>query len=388
MTPAELPHDDRSARALWSRVAEPCDPRVPELVQEHGDHVAALHALAAGGERRHEALLDRLREAVPGRDEQAGRRCGARVVVPGDAGWPPGLDDLGDETPYCLWVRGPVSLGPAMRRSVAVVGSRAASEYGQRIAADVGGGLAAGDFTVVSGAALGIDGAAHRGALVEGGATVAVLAGGVDRPYPMAHVDLIDRIAATGALVSEVAPGFAPSRHRFLRRNRIIAALTRGTVVVEAGFRSGALSTARRALELQRPVGAFPGPVTSAASAGCHQLVRDGGAVLVTDAAEVAELCGDLGRDLAPERRGETRDDDLLLPQDSRLLSALPYRNATSLETVARTAGLTQQEARAAWGRLELAGLAELRDGQLRLSARARRQRQEAAARQQPHGAS
>ena len=154
--------------------------------------------------------------------------------------------------------------------------------------------------TVVSGAAIGIDGAAHRGALAVDGATVAVLACGVDRVYPAAHATLLERIAATGLVVSEYPPGSVPARHRFLVRNRLIAALGAGTVVVEAALRSGAQRTAADTEALGRLVMAVPGPVTSGPSAGCHQLIRDG-ALLVTSADDVLEAVGRLGVDLAPE---------------------------------------------------------------------------------------
>ncbi len=241
------------------------------------------------------------------------------------------------------------------------------------MAADLGAGLAQRGFAVVSGAAFGIDAAAHRGALAEDGETVAVLAGGVERPYPAAHERLIARIAETGAVVSEVAPGCAPTRSRFLLRNRLIAALSQGTVVVEAGYRSGALSTMRAAAELVRPVAVVPGPVTSMTSAGCHQAVRDGVAELVTDAAEVAELCGRMGTDLAPERRAQVQELDLLGDADAKVRSALPVRNLARLESIALAASLTVPETRAALGRLVTLGLAESRDGGYRLGPEARR---------------
>lgn len=373
MRPDELPRDERTARALWSRIAEPADTRVAAM-QGGVDPVTALQGLLHDGEARHDALRDRLAAAEPGRDLALARRCGARLLVPGDDEWPPGLDDLPVvKRPYCLWVRGPAPLAEAMERSVSVVGSRAATEYGQRVAADLGAGLAQRGFTVVSGAAFGIDAAAHRGALAEDGETVAVLAGGVERPYPAAHERLITRIAETGSVVSEVAPGCAPTRSRFLLRNRLIAALSQGTVVVEAGYRSGALSTMRAAVELVRPVAVVPGPVTSMTSAGCHQAVRDGMAELVTDAAEVAELCGRMGVDLAPERRAPVQELDLLGPVDAAVRAALPVRNLARLESTALAAGVTVPEARAALGRLVTLGLAETRDGGYRLGPDARR---------------
>ncbi len=226
----------------------------------------------------------------------AARRIGAAPVVPGDPGWPTRLSDLGATAPLCLWVRGGTDLAATVHRSVAVVGARAASEYGERVAEDLACELALAGVTVVSGGAYGIDAAAHRGALAphpgDGCArTVALLAGGPDRLTPAGNAALLRRVLDAGGLVvAESPPGRPPSRSRFLLRNRLIAALTQATVVVEAGWRSGALNTAQHAIALLRPVGAVPGPVTSAASAGCHRLLRDGAAVCVTDAAEVLDL--------------------------------------------------------------------------------------------------
>ncbi|WP_409485321.1 DNA-processing protein DprA [Arsenicicoccus dermatophilus] len=376
MTPGHLPQDDRAARALWSRVAEPCDRRMLALLDAcRGEHEAALAALATSRDERFQPLQGRLRDADLARDLDLAERCGARLVVPGDAEWPSGLDDLGRLAPACVWVRGPVPLHLALRRSVALVGSRAATAYGEHVAHELAAGLVARAFCVVSGAAFGIDAAAHRGALGCDGTTVAVLAGGVDRPYPAAHARLLELVAETGAVVSEVPPACAPTRSRFLQRNRLIAALTAGTVVIEAGHRSGALSTVRHAVSLGRPVGAVPGPVTSAASAGCHQAIRDGAALLVTDAAEVAELCGRMGEDLAPELRGPECERDRLAPVDQALLDALPYARGRALESVARRAGLPLADARAAFGRLVSLDLAETDEGLCRLSGRVRSER-------------
>src|SRR3954447_15859043 len=174
-------------------------------------------------------------------------------------------------------------------RSVAVVGSRSATTYGAAVAGDIAATLGAAGHTVVSGAAFGIDNAAHRGALAAQGPTVAVLACGVDRAYPAAHRPLLDYIAEVGVVVSEAAPGCAPTRIRFLARNRLIAAFGQGTVVVEAAIRSGALNTASWTTELRRVLMGVPGPVTSAPSAGVHQLVRSRDALLVTSGQEVLE---------------------------------------------------------------------------------------------------
>jgi DNA processing protein len=278
---------ERLARAGLSRLVRP------------DDQVLA-------GQIRHDgpvAVWERLRHDHPGidpeRDLERIGRAGGRLVCPGDDEWPPTLADLdrlpggradGEAAaPLALWVRGAVALRAVCEQAVAIVGARAASSYGTHVAADLAASLAGQDWTVVSGAAFGVDAAAHRGALVSGGVTVAVVAGGADVAYPRAHGPLLDRIAATGLIVSESPPGCPPYRRSFLLRNRLIAALSRGTVLVEAGLRSGTLNTARHTRRLGRPLMVVPGPVTSAASAGCHRLLREHPrrTVLVTTTHEV-----------------------------------------------------------------------------------------------------
>ena len=230
-------HDRRrEALMAWSRLTEPGDLAAWRLVRQRGPE-GALAAVHDGSTDLAERLRPRLELLDVDRDLRVCDVVGARVVVADDEEWPTGLDDL-EIPPYCLWVRGPERLGAACERSAAVVGARSATAYGEAVASDLAAGLCERDFTVVSGAAFGIDAAAHRGALAVEGVTVAVLAGGVERPYPQAHRQLLDRIARTGLVVSEVPPGSAPTRVRFLKRNRLIAAMTRGTVVVEAGLRS------------------------------------------------------------------------------------------------------------------------------------------------------
>lgn len=356
-----MPVGRREALMAWSRITEPADARAHQQVLEHGAE-AALAAVVDGsadGSHRYRLRLDSL--DIEG-DLRLVRRLGARVLIPGDDEWPEGLDDL-EAPPHCLWVRGPEHLGQGCERSAAIVGARSATPYGESTAGDIAAGLCERGFTVVSGAAFGIDGAAHRGALAAEGLTVAVLAGGVERPYPEAHRGLIERITATGAVVSEVPPGSAPTRWRFLKRNRLIAAMTRGTVVVEAGLRSGSRSTAREANELARVVGAVPGPVTSMVSAGCHELIRLGQAQLVTDADEVAELLGDLGSDLAPEKRGPERPEDDLPETEARVWSALPVRSADGVAALALRTALAERDVLVCLGRLQLKGLAS-REGE------------------------
>lgn len=271
-------------------------------------------------------------------DLAAAWRAGARFLCPGDGDWPGQLDDLGVQRPYGLWVRGRPSLRLWALRSVAVVGARACTDYGAHMAARLGSGLAAAGWAVVSGAAYGIDAAVHTSALKAGGATIGVVASGVDVAYPPGNTRLIEEIAEHGLLIGELPPGDHPTRIRFVLRNRVIAALTRGTVVVEARYRSGSLITARRAAALGRITMGIPGPCTSGLSEGVHELLR-GGAVVVTDAAEIAEMVGEIGADLAPDRRGPLLPRDRLAPATARILEALPAQGSVSLEGTVGTDG-------------------------------------------------
>jgi DNA processing protein len=357
---SSLLEQERWARAAWSRIAEPEDLVAADLIARHGA-VEAIRRIGRVDEPKTERFRTRLELLDIERDLEIGDRFGARVICPGDDEWPTGLDDL-SHPPYCLWVRGPADLGLVCRRSAAVVGARSATAYGEAVAADLAAGLGQRRFAIVSGAAFGIDAAAHRGALAAEATTVAVLASGVERPYPAAHAALISRIAETGAVVSEVAPGSAPTKWRFLQRNRLIATMSRGTVVVEAGLRSGSLNTARSADKHSRVVAAVPGPVTSMMSSGCHQAIRDGLAVLVTDAAEAAEVFGELGTDSIAHRSGPTQPDDDLDPLPHLVLNSLPIRRSLDLTSLGNTAGRSVAEVTGALGVLELRGLVQ-RDG-------------------------
>ncbi|WP_409238643.1 DNA-processing protein DprA [Streptomyces sp. PA5.6] len=339
------------ARVALTRVLEPGDAVGGRWLREVGpgevlrrltgpEEKARLPGVTA---RRWDGLRVRAAAVRPERDLAAVRDGGGRFVCPGDAEWPLTLDDLGDARPVGLWVRGRPSLRIWGLRSVAVVGSRACSGYGAHMAAELAAGLAERGWVVISGGAYGVDGAAHRGALGAGGATVAVLACGVDRPYPRGHAGLIGRIAEQGLVVGELPPGDHPTPSRFILRNRVIAALTRGTVVVEAAYRSGALATALGAQELGRFVMGVPGPATSGLSAGVHELLRGDG-VLVTDASEVVELVGDMG-ELAPARRGPVVPRDLLASGVRRVLAALPARGLAAVRDIAIGAGTTEDDA-------------------------------------------
>ncbi|GCB45706.1 DNA-processing protein DprA [Streptomyces sp. NL15-2K] len=349
MNGGDDPDGELLGRVFLARVIEPGDEVAGRWVREFGvDEV--VRRLREGGvalpgvsDKRWAGLLARAGEAEPRRDLAVARGAGVRFVRPGDGEWPGQLDDLGDARPLGLWVRGRASLRMWALRSVAVVGARACTEYGAHMAATLAAGLAERGWVVVSGGAYGVDGAAHRGALGAGGATVAVLACGVDRPYPRGHTQLITRIAEQGLVVGELPPGDHPTPSRFVLRNRVIAALTRGTVVVEAAYRSGSLVTARAAQRLGRHTMGVPGPATSGLSAGVHELLRQE-AVLVTDATEVVELVGDMG-ELAPERRGPVLPRDLLDAAARRVLAALPGHRAAAADEIACGAQTTQDDA-------------------------------------------
>ena len=363
-----------AARQLLCTVVEPGDVRVAQLVSELGPESAlALLRRGPGPETPPAAvrwrglyaarLAARLHgPAGPSTRTPAGETNDLRFVGPGDPEWPPGLDELGDGVPIGLWLRGEGRLDQLVSR-VAVVGSRAATAYGEHVAADLASGLGARGWTVVSGGAYGIDAAAHRGALAVDAPTVAVLACGLDIAYPLGHHSLFAAIARSGLLVSELPPGEHPTRSRFLRRNRVIAAMTQGTVVVEAALRSGATSTVNHAVDLIRPTMGVPGPVTSPASAGVHQLIRDGQAVLVTDVAEILELLSPAGVGLLERRRGGDRPHDGLDQDDQQILDCLRPRKPTSSDAVADRTGLTTLDVLVRLGRLESRGLIELVEG-------------------------
>lgn len=337
----DVPTDEARARVVLSRLSEPGDEELGGWVQKWGA-VEVLQRVTAGslGSTRSAHYRTRLDVADPDLDLELAARAGARLVLPDDDEWPEQVDDLQDARPLLLWVSGQPDLRGMTRRGVAVVGARACTPYGEKVAGDMGSALADRGWAVVSGGAYGVDAAAHRGAIAAGGVTVAVLACGIDVAYPAAHEGLLARVRAVGAVVSELPPGSRPMRSRFLYRNRVIAALSRGTVVVEAAVRSGARNTAGHADALSRPVMAVPGPVTSAASAGCHELLRVAGASLVTDAADVVDIVGELGGDGSAERRGERRPHDDLDPSTLRVLEALPLRSWASPDSIGRVAGL------------------------------------------------
>ncbi|WP_371499455.1 DNA-processing protein DprA [Kitasatospora sp. NBC_00374] len=343
---------ERRARATLSSIVEPGDAVIGRRLLS--TTASALLEVISGrtapgpddlSSARLASYRARLRAVDPGAGLERVEARGGRFIIPGDCEWPSQLDDLGDTRPIGLWVRGTGSLRLLALRSVAVVGARACSAYGAHVAGELSAQLAERGWVIVSGAAYGIDAAAHRGALAAGGITVAVLACGVDVAYPPGNTQLIRNIAEQGILLSELPPGEHPTRARFVLRNRVIAALTRGTVVVEAAMRSGALSTARRARDLNRHTMGVAGPVTSELSAGVHALIRSGAATLVTDAGEVGELIGSIGDDLAPVRSGPVLPRDLLEPAAAQVLDAVPAgADGAPVERLARRTGLSTDE--------------------------------------------
>lgn len=368
---------DHVARAALSRLSEPGDTRLSALVTRLG--ATKVYQLLRDEEDVAGVYTDvatRLRGLDPERELEEAAARGIRFVCPGDAEWPGQLAELDRAeplqgrggTPLGLWVRGPLSLEEACSRSAAVVGSRSATTYGTTVASEIAATLASSEVCVVSGAAFGIDQAGHRGALAGKGRTVAVLACGVDRPYPSAHKRLLDYIVDVGLIVSELPPGCSPTRLRFLSRNRVIAALTQGTVVVEAAVRSGALNTANWAARLNRLVMGVPGPVNSAPSEGVHQLIRNRDAALVTSGEDVLELIAPVGAFLAAEARGPARPRDSLSGREQRVLDAVPLSQPAPDESIARTAGIRTDEVRRALASLRLRGFVEMSGSRWRLA--------------------
>jgi DNA processing protein len=371
VSPTARLSEQHLARAALTYLAEPGDPALGALLEvcEPAEILAAIKAGTLPGtgsgysdsparRRALAAALGRWRirlSWLPDNEQiEAACRGGIRLVCPADPDWPVGLDELGPARPYALWLRGQADLHLATPHSVSMVGSRAATGYGAHVAGEIAADLAERGWAIVSGGAYGIDAAAHRGALAARGTTIAVLACGVDYAYPAGHADLFAEIAAHGLVISEWPPGRHPARFRFLVRNRTIAALACGTVIVEAGERSGALNTAHHAAQLGKPLMAVPGPVTSAQSAGCHRIIRDWGATCVTRADDIIEMLLPLGTTLTaasatptplrspgPAAAAAPVPSPGELDTDSaRVLDALPARGAAGTSTIAAEAGV------------------------------------------------
>ena len=368
LSPAGIEYDadegrTRYATAVWCQLIEPGDSVAGRIIGARGP-VAALEAVLAGAElseltpkelaEGRGRWLPRLSAGAVAESLATAAARGVTLLTRGDPDWPTQIDDLGAHAPLCLWVRGDASALRRLEASVAIVGARAASHYGDHVARELAADLAGSGIAVVSGGAYGIDGAAHRAALLAGGLTVALLAGGADRAYPAGHTQLIDDIARRGVVVSEVACGSAPTKWRFLQRNRLIAALSAATVVVEAGWRSGSLNTAGHAATLSRPLGAVPGQITSATSAGTHRLIREYGAQCITSADDVRELLGMGGAmDAAPSVGGTYTGDA------TRVKDAMSTRVWRDPRAIAQRAGMAADVVEGILGLLALDGAVE-----------------------------
>ena len=377
------------AAMAFTRLAEGEDTHAVALVGELGYEQAAraVASAARGGpapagyERPMARWAHRYDRDAFAADLAAKESEGLGFLHWDSAEWPADLELLGSSRPLALWHKGPIELLAAP--AVSIVGSRDCTDYGRAVARDFAYELAARGYLVLSGGAVGIDAAAHEGALAAmgdtgNGATGVVFANGLSRPYPRANTSLFARIAHAGGLfLSEAAPDASPHRHRFLSRNRIIAALGAATVVVEAPYRSGALSTAHHALAIGREVLAVPGPITAPHSAGCHRLLREGG-ICVSRFEDILELLpahpapsGRAGQQELPISGGLSLDDPLAgHPLAVRVREGLAPRALRSAGEVAREAGVSVREAICALGMLESAGVAEHKDGLWRLARR------------------
>jgi DNA processing protein len=368
---------DQAARA-WaylSRVAEPPCPELRALARRIGPVEAAERVRTGDVEDVIARRVEARREIdCAEKDLETLDRMGGRLITADDDEWPllaftpfRGVTERSDaHEPMVLWAAGPARLDEISHRAGAIVGTRAATAYGEFVAADLAAGLATRDAAVVSGGAFGIDGAAHRAALAADGVTVAVLAGGIDVPYPAAHAAMLRRVRESGLVISEYPPGERPARHRFLTRNRLVAALGGATVVVEAGARSGAANTAAWARALGRPVCAVPGPVTSSASVGCHALLR-AGANVITRTEDLVELIGHAG-ELAPDEPRPASALDGLGETDKRVYDALPARAARTADEIAVAAGLPPTQVLGPLAVLELSGLVVRCEGRWKLA--------------------
>lgn len=321
----------------WAHLANPAQSSVNALIDRYGA-VDSLTGVLSGKLplSNAEAVIARWGMSdIPAARDAAVQR-GIRIVTREDPQWPASLGDLTSRQPWALWVRGTGDLA-LLERSVAVVGARACTAYGSHVARMWSAELAARGITVVSGGAFGIDAAAHRGAL---GRTVCVTAGGVDAAYPRAHLELFNEIAQHGLILSETPLGENVRRERFLSRNRLIAALTQVTVIVEAADRSGSLNTARLAADLQRDVIGVPGPVTSSLSLGVHALIREHAAVLGSGVHDVWEALDPVGTHLELMAPDDPADFRSWSPVERAVFDALDRIRPLAVNEIVARAGL------------------------------------------------
>lgn len=382
ISPVTLPGDEsdlieRFAALAWSVICEPGDGFAGHLVSTFGfakalefelHRVSALHYVSkfaeAGSDWVEMQPFGRFEQTLAESRERWGARlsigtvresilaaqiAGVSFINEQSSNWPQGLSDLGKHTPRGLWVSGRSEL--LTRQAISFVGSRMASAYGESATVELVGPLATRGISIISGGAYGIDAMAHRSALALGGDTIAVMAGGLDRLYPSGNAELFGQVRENGCLVSEMPPGSEPTKWRFLQRNRLIAALGLATVVVEANPKSGAVSTANRALDIGRPLGAVPGPINSAGSDGCHRLIRDAGAQLITNSEDILEMIGQAAFEQSSELPG-------LGALETRVNDAIGHSGA-NIEKICHSGGLTRAEAQLGLSGLLLAGLIE-----------------------------
>jgi len=368
---------DSFARAVWSLITEPGDGFAAALISTLGARVALESELNritskqyvrlineagfddASGERfknldsllgdARERWQPRLKLAAAEKMLSVARSCKAKLITPTSSLWPEQLEDLKLGTPHCIWLRGNSETMTFTKESMAIVGARQATSYGEWVTTEIVSAAAAENIAVVSGGAYGIDAVTHRSALATNTKTVAIMAGGVDRLYPSGNAELLTRIIHNGAVISEQAPGSNPTKWRFLQRNRLIAALSAATIVVEAGKRSGAINTAHHAVELHRPLGVVPGPISSPASLGCHYLIRENHDSMLTSVQDAVNL-------VTGNWQPELFEDQPIGPLETRALDAMGKSQIDEPE-IATRAGLTTRELITALGRLQLLGL-------------------------------
>lgn len=330
-----------TSRALFA-LAHVCDPADQVIDAHRRQHGAGetLVRLVEGAIRHRSREVYGLRWSRIDLDEEwaRARTLGVQVLTPLDDAWPAALVDSRIAEPHVLWVLGSRNLAEVSDLSVAIVGARACTHYGSDVARTWAADLAAGGVVIVSGGAFGIDVAAHSGALAAGGRTIVVTAGGVDVPYPRAHHGLFVAVQRRGCVVSETPLGLPVRRARFLTRNRLIAGMARGTLLVEAARRSGSLSTARHAEEFGRIVMAVPGPVTSGASVGCNQWIAERRAEVVVSSADVAALL------TGPDPRCTGDEEWRLPPALSSILDALPASGGSTLDDLVAASGMTRPQ--------------------------------------------
>ncbi len=369
----QTPEEKRAARITLMRCADPEDSTVHHLIENFGpclpaallrgsvtlDNRALKDAIAHSVESDTDSYLRSLNQKIQRWGKRASiataeyefefaTKIGAWVCTPEDADWPTGVNDYGYSAPYALWGRGDRERLRAYKesRSIAVVGSRDISAYGTSATQHIAGDLAANGLTVISGGAFGIDAAAHASALATGSSelpTIAFMAGGIDTLYPKHNESLLKQVIDNGLIFSEVALGQNPTRWRFLQRNRLIAGLARATVIVEARWRSGALNTAHHAMEIGRDVYAVPGSIFSPNSEGCHRLLNDNLARVLTHADQlVQDFVGDNlthEQTTAFQLENPVHTLDNLNGAERIIWDALPIRRTMSIEELCSVTG-------------------------------------------------